>query len=262
MSATPELLIHRDAEVLAQAVAARLITRIVDVQSLRGTAHVVLTGGTVGVKTLAAVAASPARAAVDWSRVHLWWGDERFLPPGHPDRNETQARDALLTGLVSEGLLPESQIHAIPAADSMGITPEDAASQYAETLASFARDGEDVPAFDVLMLGMGPDGHIASLFPGHPALYEKDRSVVGVHGSPKPPPLRVSLTLPALEAAQEVWVVAAGAEKAKAAHLALSGAGTVQVPAAGARGRSRSLWLLDRAAASELPGEMAPFALS
>jgi 6-phosphogluconolactonase len=262
MSASPELIIHRDAEVLAQAVAARLITRIVDVQSLRGAAHVVLTGGTVGIKTLAAVADSPARAAVDWSRVHLWWGDERFLPSGHPDRNETQARDALLTGLVTEGLLTESQIHAMPAADSIGITPEDAASQYAETLASFARDGEDVPAFDVLMLGMGPDGHVASLFPGHPALYEKDRSVVGVHGSPKPPPLRVSLTLPALEAAQEVWVVAAGAEKAKAAHLAFSDAGSVQIPAAGARGRSRSLWLLDRAAASELPGELAPFALS
>jgi 6-phosphogluconolactonase len=262
MSATPELLLHRDGEVLAQAVAARLITRLTDVQALRGDTHVVLTGGTVGTKTLAAVAASPARAAVDWARVQVWWGDERFLPTGHPDRNETQARDALLTTLVREGLLAEEQIHPMPAADSVGITPEDSAARYADTLAAFAREGADVPAFDVLLLGMGPDGHIASLFPEHPALYEKDRSVVGVHGSPKPPPLRVSLTLPAIEAAREVWVVAAGAEKAKAARLAFSGAGTVMIPAAGARGRSRSLWLLDRAAASELPGELAPFALS
>ena len=262
MSGTPEVIVHRDPEVLAQAVAARLITRVVDVQTLRGVAHVVLTGGTVGIKTLAAVAASPARAAVDWSRVQLWWGDERFLPSGHPDRNETQARAALLDALVAEGLLPPANIHAMPAADTVGITPEESAEQYAATLADHARPGADVPAFDVLLLGMGPDGHIASLFPGQAALYEEQRSVVGVHGSPKPPPLRVSLTLPAIQAAAEVWVVAAGTEKAKVTHLALSGAGPVQIPAAGARGRSRSLWLLDRASASELPKELAPYWLS
>ncbi|MBW8806642.1 MAG: 6-phosphogluconolactonase [Catenulispora sp. 13_1_20CM_3_70_7] len=262
MSATPEIIVHRDAEVLAQAVAARLITRVVDVQALRGAAHVVLTGGTVGVKTLVAVADSPARAAVDWSRVQLWWGDERFLPSGHPERNETQAREALLDTLVSEGLLPPENIHPMPAADTVGITPEESAEQYAATLADFARNGADVPSFDVLLLGMGPDGHIASLFPGHPALYEEQRTVVGVHGSPKPPPLRVSLTLPAIRSAAEIWVVAAGAEKAKVTHLALSGAGPVQIPAAGARGRGRSLWLLDRASASELPKELAPYSLS
>ncbi|MFL6113766.1 MAG: 6-phosphogluconolactonase [Catenulispora sp.] len=262
MSATPEIIVHRDAEVLAQAVAARLITRVVDVQALRGAAHVVLTGGTVGIKTLVAVADSPARGAVDWSRVQLWWGDERFLPSGHPERNETQAREALLDTLVSEGLLPPGNIHPMPAADTVGITPEESAEQYAATLADFARDGADVPAFDVLLLGMGPDGHIASLFPGHPALYEEQRTVVGVHGSPKPPPLRVSLTLPAIRSAAEIWVVAAGTEKAKVTHLALSGAGPVQIPAAGARGRGRSLWLLDRASASELPKALAPYSLT
>ena len=262
MSATPEIIVHRDAEVLAQAVAARLITRVADVQALRGAAHVVLTGGTVGIKTLAAVAASPARAAVDWSRVQLWWGDERFLPSGDPERNETQARAALLDGLVAEGLLPPENIHAMPAADKAGFTSEESAEQYAAALADFARDGDDVPAFDVLLLGMGPDGHIASLFPGQAALYEDKRSVVGVHGSPKPPPLRVSLTLPSIQSAAEVWVVAAGAEKAKVTHLALSGAGPVQIPAAGARGRGRSLFLLDRASASELPSELAPYSLS
>lgn len=262
MTARPEILVHRDAEVLAQAVAARLITRLVDVQSARGGVpdaagggtHVVLTGGTVGIKTLAAVASSPARDAVDWSALHVWWGDERFLPSGHPERNETQARDALLSGLVTEGLLSESRIHAMPAADSIGITPEQAAEQYAVELAKFAGPDDEVgvPAFDVLMLGMGPDGHVASLFPELPAIHVKDHTVVGVHGSPKPPPLRVSLTLPALQAAREVWVIAAGAEKAEVTQLALSGTEPVRIPAAGALGRNRTLWLVDRAAASGL----------
>jgi 6-phosphogluconolactonase len=262
MNATPEVLVHRDAEILAEAVAARLITRLVDVQSSQDLVHVVLTGGTVGIKTLAAVAASPARAAVNWAAVHLWWGDERFLPAGDPERNETQARAALLDGLVSEGLLSESQIHAMLALSDDVPTPEHAAERYSVELDKFARaDGLlAVPRFDVLMLGMGPDGHVASLFPEHPALYETERTVVGVHGSPKPPPLRVSLTMRVLQSAQEVWVVAAGAEKAKSTHLALSGAGSTQVPAAGARGRKRTLWLLDRAAASELPPDLARLA--
>jgi 6-phosphogluconolactonase len=113
-------------------------------------------------------------------------------------------------------------------------------------------DHGPVPSFDVLMLGMGPEGHIASLFPEMPALYD-DRPVVAVHGSPKPPPTRISLTLPAINAAREVWFLVAGESKAQAVRLALSGTGHFQVPAAGAHGRQRTLWLLDRAAARLLP---------
>src|SRR5262249_31676862 len=105
---------------------------------------------------------------------------------------------------------------------------------------------------DVLMLGLGPDGHVASLFPGMPALYE-ERPVVAVRGAPKPPPTRLTLTLPALRTAREVWIVAAGESKAAAGRLALSRGGPMQVPGAGARGRQRTLFLLDRAAAKELP---------
>jgi 6-phosphogluconolactonase len=103
---------------------------------------------------------------------------------------------------------------------------------------------------------MGPDAHVASLFPGAPALYETDRSVVGVHGSPKPPPTRISLTMPVLRRADDVWFLVAGADKAHAVGLALSGAGEVQAPAAGPRGRRLTLWLVDRAAATSVPAAL------
>ncbi|PFG43126.1 6-phosphogluconolactonase [Isoptericola jiangsuensis] len=247
------VVVHPDAATLARATAARLLTRLLDAQSVHSPVHVVLTGGTVGIRTLAEIAASPLRGAVDWSGVHLWWGDERFLPAGDPDRNETQARDALLDLLVAEHGLPAQHVHAMPArGDGPGeaSTPEEAAAAYARTLAEHAPRGEHVPDFDVLLLGMGPDGHVASLFPHHAAL-EAPGFTAGVHGSPKPPPERVTLTFAAIGAAQEVWVVAAGAEKAAQAAAALSGGPVTHVPAVRAIGHRRTLWLLDAAAASE-----------
>jgi 6-phosphogluconolactonase len=102
------------------------------------------------------------------------------------------------------------------------------------------------------MLGIGPEGHVASLFPGMPAVYD-NRPVVAVRGSPKPPPIRISLTFPSIQAAREVWILASGAEKSGAVALALSDAGPVQLPAAGARGRQRTLFLLDSGAAAKVP---------
>ncbi|MGH3408548.1 MAG: 6-phosphogluconolactonase, partial [Streptosporangiaceae bacterium] len=112
------------------------------------------------------------------------------------------------------------------------------------------------PSFDVLLLGIGPEGHVASLFPGLPALYENERTVVAVRGAPKPPPTRLTLTMPAIRAARDVWVIASGPDKAPAVRLALSGAGPVQVPAAGARGRQQTLFLIDRAAAAQVPAQL------
>ena len=241
------VVVHPDAAVLAEATAARLLTRVLDVQSERSPVHLVLTGGTVGIATLAAVARNPVRTAVDWSQVHLWWGDERFLPDGDPDRNETQARDALIDSLGDA--LPAANVHAVPALDATVATPELSAAQYSDELARWAAPGALAPAFDVLLLGMGPDGHVASLFPGHPALEAAGVATVGVHASPKPPPQRVSLTFDAIGAAREVWVIAAGPEKASAVASALSGGPVEQTPAAGARGQERTLWLLDAAAA-------------
>lgn len=259
MSAAPQLVVHRDKELMARAAAARLITKIVDAQAARGYASVVLTGGRNGNGLLAALAAAPARDAIDWSRLDLWWGDERFLPNGDPERNYTQAKEALLDSVP----LNPARVHPMPASD--GPYEADAAAEiYAAELATAAgpEDHGGVPTFDVLMLGVGPDTHVASLFPELPAVRETERTVVGVRGAPKPPPTRITLTLPAIRAAREVWLLAAGEDKAKAAAIALSGAGEIQAPAAGAYGRSRTLWLLDSAAASQLPPELYPPAIA
>jgi 6-phosphogluconolactonase len=220
---------------------------------------VVLTGGGIGTRVLAELAAAPARDAVDWPRVEVWWGDERFVPYGDPERNETGARSALLDHV---DVAPE-RVHPMPGPDGPdGHNPEAAAERYAAWLQAAAepQDRAGVPRFDVLMLGIGPDAHVASLFPGLPALYEEERTVVAVRGAPKPPPTRLSLTLPAIRAASEVWILATGAEKAGAVRMALSGAGPVQVPAAGARGARQTLFLLDRAAAAEVPVQLSRLA--
>jgi 6-phosphogluconolactonase len=243
------VVVHAEPEVLAQAVAARLVIRLLDAQAERGLASVVLTGGRIAAAVYRAVLASPARDALDWSRVDVWWGDERFLPTGHPERNETQARAALLDAVP----LDPARVHPMPASDGPdGDDPEAAAARYAGELASASKPGSEVlPHFDLLLLGVGEDGHVASVFPEHPVAYES-RPVSAVRGSPKPPPVRTTLTLPAINTAEEVWLIAAGTDKAGAVGMALSGAGPVQLPAAGVTGVSRTLWLLDRAAAARV----------
>jgi len=250
----PEVIVHRDAKLLAQAVAARLVTRCVDSVAARATASVVLTGGGIGTAVLTELAAAPARDAIDWRHLDIWWGDERFVPAGDPDRNETGARAALLDRVD----IDPARIHPMPGPDGPdGDDPEAAAARYAVWRAAAAshEDHGPVPEFDVLMLGIGPEAHVASLFPGMPALYD-ERPVVAVRGSPKPPSTRLSLTLPSIQAAREVWILASGGEKADAVAMALSGSGPVQVPAAGARGRQRTLFLLDRDAAAKVPPQI------
>jgi 6-phosphogluconolactonase len=242
--------VSADADLLARTVAERLLVRVKDAQSERGFAAVVLTGGRIAARIYEAVLDTPARAAVDWTRVDVWWGDERFLPAGDPDRNETQARGTFLDALP----LDPARIHPMPALSAAMTDPEAAAAAYAIELAASARPGTArLPHLDVVLLGVGEDGHVASIFPEHPAAYET-RPVTGVRGSPKPPPNRVSLTLPAINTAAEVWLIAAGPEKASVIGAALTGGpGPVQLPASGVRGVERTLWLLDRTAAAEVP---------
>jgi len=251
VSGAPLVVVHRDATLLAQAVAARIITGIVDAQAARGSASIVLTGGGIGGATLRELAESPARDAIDWDQLDIWWGDERFLPAGHADRNETQAREALLDHVK----LDPARVHPMAPSDGdFGDDLDGAAEGYAAELRAASRpeDHGPAPSFDILLLGLGPEGHVASLFPESPALYD-ERAVIPVRGCPKPPPTRLSMAMATINSAREVWLIAAGEEKATAARLALSGAGATAIPAAGVRGRVATRWLLDGAAASSLP---------
>jgi 6-phosphogluconolactonase len=198
--------------------------------------------------------------------VDLWWGDERFLPSGDPERNETQARAALLDALP----LDPARVHPMAASDGPdGDDAEAAAARYAAELGRIevgrievgrievgrievgrTEVGGTEPGgarFDVLMLGVGEDGHVASIFPGHP-VGEASGVTAAVHDSPKPPPTRITLTMPVIRSADEVWLIASGEGKADAIGAALSGA---DLPAARATGRRRTLWLLDEAAAAK-----------
>lgn len=248
MTAERRVIVHPDKASLAASVAARFVTKLLDLLDERPVVHLALTGGSMGGAVLAAVADSPARASIDWDRVHFWWGDERWLPAGDPERNDRQSRDALLDALQT----PESQIHAFPAADA-GIGLDEAAEAYAAELARFGTGSQPFPTFDITFLGVGPDGHIASLFPHRSAIQVSDRTVVPVRNSPKPPPERLSLTRPVLNASDRIWLVLAGADKASALGLALAGASRDEVPVAGIKGRRRTVFFVDREAAAEVP---------
>ncbi|MEJ2859688.1 6-phosphogluconolactonase [Actinomycetospora flava] len=252
---TTEIVVHADEDTAARDAADRLLTALAAAQAARGLASVVLTGGGIGIAMLREVAASARRDAVDWGSVEVFWGDERFVPAGDAERNDAQAREALLDALP----LDPARVHPMAASDAPedagGGDPDLAADAYAKTLSAAAtRLGgtEAIPAFDVLLAGCGPEGHVLSVFPDSPAVHAGGAGVVGVRDCPKPPPTRVSLTLPAARHAREIWLVAAGGGKAEALARAHGGASEIDVPIAGLRGTERTLWLLDQEAAAQL----------
>jgi 6-phosphogluconolactonase len=237
-----------DSEALVRAAGARLVNAIQTAVAARGRALIVLTGGGNGIGLLKYLGTQGQQ--IDWSKVHLFWGDERYVPEDDDERNEKQAREALLDHID----IPPSQVHPMAASDGeFGGDLAAAALAYEQLLAANASPGEPVPNFDVHLLGMGPEGHINSLFPDTPAVLETTRMVVAVEDSPKPPPQRITLTLPAIQRSREVWLLVAGAGKADAAAAAIGGAQPVSVPAAGAIGLETTLWLLDEEAAAKLP---------
>ncbi|OBG33554.1 6-phosphogluconolactonase [Mycolicibacter heraklionensis] len=240
---------YPDADALVAAAGDRLADAVESAIAARGRALVVLTGGGNGIALLHRLGEHAAR--IDWTKVHLFFGDDRFVPADDADRNDKQAREALL-GRIE---IPAANVHAMPASDGDYGDDLDAAAQaYQEVLAANAEPGQPAPDFDVHLLGMGPEGHINSLFPDTAAVKETTRLVVGVPDSPKPPPRRITLTLPAIQRSREVWLVVAGESKAEAVASAVGGADPIAVPAAGATGRAQTVWLLDEAAASQLPG--------
>ena len=249
------VIVHEDRRSLATGVADRFFDLLAEVLATKPTAQLVLTGGTVGAEVLAAIAASPRLHSLDWNRVEFWWGDERWLPSGDPERNDTLADEALLTVLVEDGTLDPARIHRAPASDgSLGL--DAAARHYADELAQHAADGASVPDFDLVFLGVGPDGHVASLFPDREGIRVTEATVIAVRESPKPPPERLSLTLPAINGADRVWLCLAGADKAAALGLALAGASTVDVPAAGVAGRLRTVFFIDSAATADVSPDL------
>ncbi|OBK96535.1 6-phosphogluconolactonase [Mycobacterium asiaticum] len=243
-----EIEVFADSEALVQAAGERLVSAINAAVQARGQALIVLTGGGNGIALLRYLADTQQ---VDWSKVHLFWGDERYVPEDDDERNEKQAREALIDHVP----VPASQVHPMAASNGeFGPDIDAAALAYEQILAANAAPGETAPDFDVHLLGMGPEGHINSLFPDTPAVRETDRLVVAVEDCPKPPPLRITLTLPAIQRSREVWLIVSGAGKADAVAAALGGADPVSVPAAGAVGREATRWLLDRDAAGKLSG--------
>jgi 6-phosphogluconolactonase len=239
-----------DSDSLVEAAGRRLVDTIHTAVAERGRALIVLTGGGNGIGLLKYLRAQADR--IDWSKVHLFWGDERYVPEDDGERNEKQAREALLDHID----IPSSNVHPMAASDGeFGSDLAAAALAYEQLLAANAAPGEQVPNFDVHLLGMGPEGHINSLFPDTDAVRETTRMVVSVDDSPKPPPQRITLTIPAIRRSREVWLLVAGAAKGDAAAAAIGGAQPVDIPAAGAVGLETTLLLLDQAAADKLPAK-------
>jgi 6-phosphogluconolactonase len=234
---SPRIEVYDDQAALATAVAGALVSRIAAAQAGGGAPSVALTGGGVA-DAVHRELARKSDADVDWGRVDFWWGDERFVSRESSDRNALAARAAFLDPVgVDSG-----HVHEIGSSDDFATVTE-AASAYGR-----ARSAHDDGSFEVVMLGVGPDGHVASLFPGHPALDASDVAVA-VTDSPKPPPERVSLTLPTLNRSRAIWLVVSGSGKAAAVAQALAGA---DLPAAKVHGSEETVWFLDREAASAI----------
>jgi 6-phosphogluconolactonase len=223
-----------DPDELAKTIADRLTERVVELHARHRVPRIVLTGGTIAAAAYQRIDA----AAADWANVDFWFGDERFMPEGHADRNDQQARDAFLDRVGA------ARVHSV-AGNDCSLSAAEAADEYAATL-------PDEP-FDVVLLGLGPDGHVASLFPEREQLHETERACVELFDSPKPPPVRISMTFPTLNRADAVWFLVSGEEKSDAVARALADAGTIdETPARGVQGRQETLWLLDEGAASKL----------
>ena len=235
-----EVRVFDDPASLAAAVAADFLDVVGTPPS--GPVHeIALTGGTIAVEVHRAIASLAAESDVDWGRVQFWFGDERFVSRDSSDRNAVQARESMLDSL------PGAIVHEIPSTDDVS-TAQESADAYAATIRSKGTGG-----FTVAMFGLGPDGHVASLFPGHSSLSATDAITVAELDSPKPPPERVSLTFEALNRQTgQQWFLVSGEEKAEAVARALADDGTVdETPARGLMCANQT-WYLDSSAASRL----------
>lgn len=243
-------------DMTAALIAGRLIALLANRQATPSLQpiHICVTGGGLGGLLWSALSAEPAATGVRWEDVHVWFSDERFLPLGDVERN-----DSAVIAAAQRLRLPLENVHSVPGPEAVPDV-ETAAAQYSRQLAAWARltgeasEGAAVaPLFVVSVLGIGPDGHVASLFPGRSEINLTQSSVIAVHDSPKPPPVRVSFTRPLIERCGQLWMIVAGAEKAPAVARALAGDQPEDTPAAGLRGQDDTVWFVDEALAAELP---------
>ena len=237
-SGQPQVVQHRDADDLADRGAERLLAKLIDLQSDGHVAQLCLTGGRIALSLYARLGELVAGSELDPTRLELWWGDERFLPTEDPERNAGPTL-ALLAGHFT---LDSGRTHPMPSADGV-VDAGASAATYAKEL------GET--RFDLCLLGMGPDGHVASIFPNHVSSEITTQSVIGVSDAPKPPAERISLTIQALSNSEEVGFLVSGREKAPALARAL--AGDTDLPAGRVTAYGRTLWLVDQDSAAELP---------
>jgi 6-phosphogluconolactonase len=236
-----EVSVLADANTLARTVSEQLLDRLVSIQAEGRVPSIALTGGTIANEIYRALARLDS-SAVDWTQVDFWWGDERYVPADSSDRNDRAVELDLLDVVGAD----PARVHAMPAADEAHPDVTSAAAAYEQELRTHG-GGQ----FDLVLLGLGPDGHVASLFPGFPQL-DAEGVAVPVVGSPKPPPERITLTFAALNRTREVWFLVAGEGKAEAVARALADDGSVhQTPARGITAEPRTWWL-DQPAASSL----------
>jgi 6-phosphogluconolactonase len=237
LSGLPNLHVEEDAEALAHTAAARLCE---SAAASDGRLAICVSGGRTPKRLYELLASPPFVARFPWARAHWFWADERFVPPKHPDNNARMVYEAML----APAQVPAAQIHVI-ATD--GITPAQSAAQYERTLQAFyGADRLDPgrPLFDITLLGLGEDGHTASLFPRTAALDERDAWATAVIGARDEP--RVTLTFPTLESSRETIFLVSGAGKRDVLNALAEGA---DLPANRLRSRGRVSWFLDRAAA-------------
>lgn len=246
MNERGEVQVFPDQAALAEEAARRFVTLAQAASAERGRFSVALSGGSTPRGMYERLARPPHRDAIDWERVHVFWGDERYVPPDDAESSFRMAREALL----AHAPIPAANIYPAP---TVGGAPEDAARAYAETIQAFF--GADPPRFDLILLGMGPDGHTASLFPGSSELTAPSGElVVVVRDAPKPPPTRLTFTLPLINAAANVLFLVAGADKAETLRAVLEGPpDPARLPSQCVRPERGALaWLIDTAAAQAL----------
>jgi 6-phosphogluconolactonase len=219
-----------------------ILETLVAAVTKNGSANVALTGGTVGILTLATLAEQPDLERLDLSKVHFWWGDERYVDSASAERNAVQARQALFQRVV----VPELNIHEFPATDDSADLLR-AQSMFADRISKHFES--DTPVFDLVILGMGPDGHVASLFPGHEALAE-EQVIVAEPKSPKLPAERLSLSYAVINAAVKIIFVVSGIDKSDA-FTQVHTDENCELPAAKISAIGETIWFVDQAAGSE-----------